>query len=887
MKNLIPKSLRKQKGIFYKNVSFKDLLVLVIILAVSCGITFGMVFLSWIIRIIIALSITLIVSLFFLPSSKNNDCKLYELYYFMLKYKTTPKKYIGNQTKALCPYSEIKEHTVYTKVPLEGPAVYLKMIQVRGLDISSLDNHEANLKIEAFHNLLVAQKRKFSIAKINTKYSASMQLKYWQQMLDENKELYDHVKISEKTFKTNQEQILNQIEILKHVNETMKADKYQNNYYFILYEQNLQDLERRVNDVVEDLEHIGCFTKVLDEYQTINVIKNIYHPLSEDFSATLIDENKHELDKIFSFDEIRFKKDCMVINDKLLLSFKTVADYPFEIDNYWLAQIFLSNDANMILNAKQIEQSTALSLINKSIVNSASNEFNEKKQVQKYQYSHINAGFKQMAQDIIKNNQVVFDVNLMFVNYDVDERSLMKQNRDIKKQLQQKQIKVNLLKYRQFEALDSFLPKLHDDLMKLTGREIPSLTLAHGYPFISNTLNDPHGMTLGLDWLHKPIMFDPFLLDENRKNHNIMVLGSPGCGKSYLTKKIINWCAMTHKKVFILDVEREYQTLTNNYDGDWIDIASGKGACINPLEIILAEDTNNHELIAAHLLFLETFFQILLPELTSLQLRYLLSCIKELYYQFELDNKDLNVLKSDAYPTFSDLHNFMISKNNKVAEMYQPLDVKIVNEIIRADFIKNTKLGWIYDHHSTIDINKNLVCLDLNSLFEKNNYKLTQAQLFLALSYLQKEIRFNTKDDPSVMIVLDEAHILINEENPIGLDFVYQMVKRIRKRNGGIMIISQNPNDFMSNDKVAKKTKAIINNTQYSFFFNMSPSNIEDVTNMYKNYGSGLSEEERLFMAKAKRGQALFLTSGFDRHKTDIFVSEKESNNFNESLENE
>ena len=55
--------------------------------------------------------------------------------------------------------------------------------------------------------------------------------------------------------------------------------------------------------------------------------------------------------------------------------------------------------------------------------------------------------------------------------------------------------------------------------------------------------------------------------------------------------------------------------------------------------------------------------------------------------------------------------------------------------------------------------------------------------------------------------------------------------------------------------------------------------NVKDITEMYKSYGSGISEDERLFIAKAKRGQALFFVSGFDRHKVDIFVSRKEANN--------
>lgn len=882
VKNLIPKSLAKQKGIFYKSITWKDIIVFLIILAISCGISFGLIFWSWIIRIIVALCISILLSLLMLPTSHKNDCRLYELWFYKIRYLISPKIYTNNLTQDLCPYDKVKDDTLFSKIPKDGPATYIKVIRIKGLDISSMDDMEAKIKLDTFHNILITQKKKFSIAKINTKYTASANLNFWEKQKDINKELYDYCEISQKTYETCKDQINNQINILSNVSNELKADPYQSNFYFILYDNNIDELNKRIDEIIFDFNQIGLTANELDYYQTINVIKNFYNPLDNNFQNKTIDENKQKISELFNFEKINFKKNHIEINDNLLLSFMAISDYPFQIDNYWLSFVFLSTNANIIMNAKQIEQSTALSLINKAIVNSASNEFIEKKQVQKYQYRHINDGFKKMAQAITRNAEVVFNTNIMLLNYDVDIKSLIKNNHKIIKTLGQKQIKVNQLKYRQFEALNSFLPKLHDDLIKYTGREIPSSTIANGYPFISNVLSDNNGMILGLDWLKKPIMFNPFILDNHRKNHNMMILGSPGSGKSYLVKKIINWNASTNKRVIILDVEREYKQITNAYDGDWINIGTGtSNNCINPLEVIISDDLNASELISNHLLFLETFYQILLPDLDAMKLRYLLTVTKELYYHFKIDKKDVNKWKPTDFPTFSDLYKFVLSNNNKVKKSYEINDVNIVHEIIRTDFIMGGKLGWLYDKHSNINITKNVVCFDLNSLFEKNNYKLTQAQLFLALSYIQKEIKDNTYNDPSITIFIDEAHVLIDENNPIGLDFIYQMVKRIRKRNGGITIISQNPDDFVANENVAKKTQAIINNTQYSFFFNLSPNNVKDVASMYSNYGSGLTEDEKLFIAKAKRGQALFFASGFDRYKIDIFVSNEEAKNFN------
>lgn len=879
MKNLVPKSLAKQKGIFYKNIAWLDIGVILIEIALSCGITFGFIFLEWWIRILIAFSILFILVLLTIPYSKTNDVRMYKLWWYRIQFLIAPKKYYN--TKDLNPYQQIKNKYIFTKQPKDGKAHYLTMVKIRGLDFSTLDETDAQIKLDQFHVFLTQLKKHFSIAKINQKYSLSFQVKYLKNILQKNKENYDHALISEKEFKTKKEQIQNQLHILENLDQELNSSSLQPNFYLVLYDINDEELAKTVLDCIHQLEAIGLFANEIKINDQINVIKNIFSPIEDNISNQTIEDNQLNLDKIFDFNSIEFKKDHLVINNQLLLSFQSISDYPIEIDYYWLSHIFLTTNANIIFNAKQIPQPTALNLINKAIVNSASNEFNEKKQVQKMQYATINEGFKQMAQDIVKQDQCVFKTNILILNYDVDHKDLIKTNRQIEKVFNAKSIKLNRLNYRQFEALNSFLPKINDSLINHIGREIPSRTLANGYPFLNNNLDDQHGMILGTNWLKEPIIFDPFVLNPNRKNHNMVILGSSGSGKSYLAKKMINWFAMTNKKVFILDVEKEYQNLTKIYDGNWIDIGSGTNGIINPLEIIISDDNlSTNDLILNHLLILESFFQILFPEISNQQLRYLINLIKNYYFENEYYKKNLSKLQAQDWPIFTNIYEYAQSKKNKIIKSYNNLDIQYIHELLRSELSTEGKLAFLYNKHSSININQKIACFDLNSLFEKNNQRIIQAQLFLSLNYIQKEVKDNDYTKDSLAIIIDEAHLLIDENNPIALDFVYQMVKRIRKRNGGIIIISQNPDDFMANESIAKKTKAILNNTQYSFFFNLSPNNVKDVTEMYKSYGSGISEDERLFIAKAKRGQALFFVSGFDRHKVDVFVSKDESKNF-------
>ena len=111
MKNLVPKSLAKQKGIFYKNIAWLDIGITLIELGLSCGITFGIVVLSWWIRIVIAASIFLFLAIFTLPYSRANDVRMYKVWWFRIQYLISPKKY--SDTKALNPYKELRQEYIF------------------------------------------------------------------------------------------------------------------------------------------------------------------------------------------------------------------------------------------------------------------------------------------------------------------------------------------------------------------------------------------------------------------------------------------------------------------------------------------------------------------------------------------------------------------------------------------------------------------------------------------------------------------------------------------------------------------------------------------------------------------------------------------------------
>lgn len=133
-------------------------------------------------------------------------------------------------------------------------------------------------------------------------------------------------------------------------------------------------------------------------------------------------------------------------------------------------------------------------------------------------------------------------------------------------------------------------------------------------------------------------------------------------------------------------------------------------------------------------------------------------------------------------------------------------------------------------------------------MFDQDEAKVTAAQLHLVLAVVKAEVKNNRfKDNNEIVIVVDEAHLAIDKDNPATLNFMFQMVKRIRKYRGSTIITTQNLNDFAGTEDIKKKTTAMINNTQYSLILNLAPQDLKDIAELYRSYGGLTATEKWLY----------------------------------------
>ena len=177
---------------------------------------------------------------------------------------------------------------------------------------------------------------------------------------------------------------------------------------------------------------------------------------------------------------------------------------------------------------------------------------------------------------------------------------------------------------------------------------------------------------------------------------------------------------------------------------------------------------------------------------------------------------------------------------------------------------------------TTLQTKENFVVFSFRSLLANSNKTLANAQMLLVLRFLNNEIIRN-KDynammgygeaDPGrrkIIIAVDEAHVFIDEEYPIALNFMEDLAKRIRKYDGMQIIITQNIKDFVGSAAIQKQSTAIINASQYTMVLPLAPNDMSDLVDLYRNAG-GINEDEQNAIVQANRGEVFFITSANSR----------------------
>lgn len=549
----------------------------------------------------------------------------------------------------------------------------------------------------------------------------------------------------------------------------------------------------------------------------------------------------------------------------------TIVDYPERVNQAWLSRIATLPGVVVSVHSEPSDPSVLVNQIKISMGELEAKLQQGLNQVVKQRAENQLKGAKHLLQKIDAEQQSVFYVTVVILVSDSDLDRLQQKAKRVESILAASGLRGRTPMFRQEEGFKSVGPYgiLAPPIRDIGARNMPVESLAAMYPFVYSGINDGGGHLLGSDKSGGIVLVDFWTREGSRTNSNMTVLGRPGVGKSTIIKKILLKEYASGTKIIIIDPEREYKDLCHNLNGDWIDCGGGSKGRINPLQIrvvpldddeeedkLYSEEDRSRGALGLHFQTLRTFFKLYLRQITKIQQSLLEIALEEVYKAKGIVwSTDPATIANDEWPTIVDLQAYCDEKS-KTDEM----DKKEWREL--ALLLRPAAIGAdqaLWAGPTTITGDSDFVCLDIHQLLDADD-EIQKAQFFNVLSWAWNKI----SEDRSQKVILatDETYLLVDPDAPQPLKFLRNTSKRIRKYEGGLMVITHNMVDFMD-PAVKRYGQALLDNPVYKIIMGQGENDIDALTKLMH-----LSEKEVETLLTGNRGEALFVAGNKRIHAT-------------------
>lgn len=656
-------------------------------------------------------------------------------------------------------------------------------------------------------------------------------------------------------------------------------------FYLIIEEEqeNEQLLIQKTNDLIQEFTAMGLSSARVSSEEWRDLIYIILNPVTslEIFKKDATGITRSFKEKVAP-NGLKINEKDLILGDAYV-SVVTLRTYPSIVGVGWLGAVANVNHTRMTITISPMDTFEISNTLKKSISEVKSKMMNVNDYNDQILLHNQMDDYTELVNRIDREHEKFSLLTINFLCYGETKEAMEKTKKELKTTLSAYGMGGADLMFEQERSLKMCLPTMYKDLEKEFGLPIPMMTTASSFPFIfQNLQDDGDAMMIGTDSLGSLLFFDLWKRTNKRNNSNAVIIGKSGSGKSTLIKKLVrgNWCRGS--KIIVIDPEREYKDICENINGSWIDCGTGSSGIINPLEVRRGSDEldddkkNINNDLSRHFQTFRTFIKYYLQDLNAYELTKIEEILIEVYKDKGIDfETDLSKLKSEDYPIMQDLYDKVVktlkdAKTNKearnVIESLEKISSMLKKSTIGAD-------ARIFNGHSSINVDKDsdFIVLDIHSLVDSDE-GILKTQFFNILSWCWNEISRDRNEQ--VILVCDEAHLLIDPNNKDGIDFLKRTAKRIRKYNGSLWIVSQNLIDFCSQG-IERFGQVILDNSAYTLVMAQGQKEIEAVQKMMK-----LSESEIQFLTTASRGQGLFVINQDTRLPIQIHLRDEEKELF-------
>jgi hypothetical protein len=748
------------------------------------------------------------------------------------------------------------------------------LIEVKAIDLSLTSNHEKKI----FYSML---KVLYQIPNINMKcYKLNEKLN-----LNANKVNLDNMIIKYQDNDSKKKLLEESRNLIDDLEE--KGFTISSIYYWVIIAKDTTVLNKQLDEIEEITSNLVprlFIESITNKLEIYKFLSNLY------LTSNSLDELLwSDLPSLICPMNLSEKVDKLIFDGKEV-QLLTVKNVPPFVDELFFEEIFNYPDVRASIGIKDcITQDELIRWVNSQYQFLLSDRNTTKKLSDATELDTQKENFQVLMQDIKNGDEKIKEVSLIII-IEGDKKHREEVIRDLKRIADSYQIKLDVPRLRQMETWQRY--DITTDTFEDYAFYLPTLTLSAGFPFTKTYFNDSTGYMFGVD-IHTslPIFYDSFVLTNSRTSHNMAIISSTGGGKSYTMKKMIVNEYGRGTKIFIFDAENEYKKIVESNNGEYIDLYSKTGGIINPLQIrFIPSDDDNHDTketdcpLAKHLGFLEAFFKTAFESINEKELVMLLAVVEKLYNKKGIyKNTSINTLqnlKPEDYPIFSELYNFLPEYKKEVEGKEKE---KIIEQldILLSRFLTGTD-SYLFDGYTTINLDNDLIAFNLQELLYSGNQRLINTQTLNLLTYLNNSIvankinndKMKSEDKKHVMIIADEFHLFIDENNFEVLRNFGQLARRIRKYSGSLVVATQSVKDFVGNQSILRHATAIFNNCQYQMIGMLKEDDLLAYLELFKQ--NPLTDTQKKFLMEAKRGEFLLNIDSKNRLRIWIRATELE-----------
>lgn len=477
-----------------------------------------------------------------------------------------------------------------------------------------------------------------------------------------------------------------------------------------------------------------------------------------------------------------------------------------------------------------------------------------------------------LSQRVMSDNVNVMNLTVYIMVFGDSEEDLKKRCKDLEGRLSGLRMVPRRFPYLQEEGFDSMNPVCENKYKELTGLTMPNDVFYAGTGFVpSYGINDPSGMYLGFDETANPIFLDIWSKSCNKTNSNIAILGKSGSGKSASTKTLLVNEVSRGSRVYILDPEEEYPSLAANFNGDIIEATGSLNpdkskTMINPLQLTDFpeewDDMSDYEIqtlqkeidfqgtVSKKITWLKGWFQTYQPELKMDHLSLLETALYETYKRKGCtETSDPRKMKNTDHPTMTDLGKVLAEFQRNAPE--GSVEARIYGEILV--YLRSALIGsdrFLFNGHTNIDISNPFIVFNVHNLLSApDNIKNSQFANITSFIWLAMTKNRNERS----ILVVDEAHLFINDKCQTTFQFLGELCKRCRKYSGSLWTTTQNISDFLT-PSVERYGSGILNNSSIRLIMKTDGNDLEKIASLYS-----FNDGEYNLIKHAQRGQGLLV----------------------------